>query len=348
MPEDEPLSPALASKVYGALPTIQSTAPDGLYAFAETLHRLEYEVRLHRQATLPNRGVLVLLSPRDELLAEEKDQLERWVRNGGRLLLVDAEGSRPDPWEQVGLGDEEDDAPASNAPTDDAAGDSDADSDSDADAASENGFPGSAAGASAAADAGWLTGRALVETDTGRVEQVGAGLVARPQSSSVLSNGYLRAQGLAPSLPWLRPLLQDRHRVLVDEVRLGTMSRESPLRHLWSSSYGPAAGFGLLALLLWLMARGMRRQPAQPDPPAGGRDFGEHLNAVAEVLHHRRRLRAAETLLLEGVRRRLGPLVHRSAIRGVLAEIESAPATDETELVRHAERLRQLDAGDVD
>jgi hypothetical protein len=92
----------------------------------------------------------------------------------------------------------------------------------------------------------------------------------------------------------------------------------------------------------------MRRQPAQPDPPAGGRDFGEHLNAVAEVLHHRRRLRAAETLLLEGVRRRLGPLVHRSAIRGVLAEIESAPATDETELVRHAERLRQLDAGDVD
>jgi hypothetical protein len=331
----------MAEYMYGDAPSMRSSAPEGTLAFAETLRRLGYDVRVHRGITPPERGVLVLLEPRISLAAEEAQALVRWVRGGGRLIYAPPAAASSSPGRSADGG--------IPSPPEAGARNGGADAAPDGDATPS-------AGASSPPDAGADPAQPLVRRIDAQGEQlrqvgsatlwrVGKGRVAvLPDGSDPLQNRNLQQDGLRSELPWLRRVIEGKRRVAFDEARLGLESSEGLLTLILKSRFAGAFALAAVALGIWLFARGVRRQPAHALPPKGGRVFGEHLRAVAGVLQRGGRMHLAAESLLEGTHRRLGPRVRSPEIREELARIErmlERPGV--ADLVRGAEALRRLE-----
>jgi hypothetical protein len=82
--------------------------------------------------------------------------------------------------------------------------------------------------------------------------------------------------------------------------------------------------------------------PPQPAPRPGARSFGEHLDALARLLADSRRYRSSVRALLDGTRRRLGPLV-RSPRAAAVLEAPSGEQTSAADVQRVAAQARELE-----
>ncbi len=307
-PEDEPLAPELAEALYGTTRSMQSSAPEGALALARTLSLLGFEVSANQRVGWPEAEVLVVLSPPGLLDAFEIESLLGWVRAGGRLIYAGRDLSV-----RATSGEPSAEAKPVEITVED---------------------PLIVAVQQAASGVQPKGGAALYAVGTGLVALVdGAG--------EALSNRRLREVGLGAELPWLRIVLEGASRVAFDEGRIGAAPQEGLIDALLASRYAPALRLSLLALLLWLVAVGVRRMPAEPEGPAGGRAFGEHLSSVGHVMRSSSRAKLAHQLLLQGTRRRLGALAGTPLARAVL-EAHGAPP-DEAGLVAAALALRRLE-----
>lgn len=133
-----------------------------------------------------------------------------------------------------------------------------------------------------------------------------------------LSNATLEQSGIGSHAAWLGWWLDGVGQVDFDEARIGVATAIGPLELLEESRYWPAALLGVFGLLVAVLASGTRRTPAQADASAGSRDFGEHLDAVGELLRRDGRSSLARELLLGGTRHRLGRRAHHLAVETTL------------------------------
>lgn len=335
-PEPEAPSPTEAELLYHTAPSSRSSAPAGTLAFARLLGSIGFDVGEHSGIGSPDADVLLVLEPRYCPSVEEASVLIDWVRRGGRLVYApgDYGGSRVS-WRD---GDRD---------RDELAGDERQTEDGD-----ETSFD-----RSRSETAGNTVDTLAVAVDSesadgARVEgpaslwRVGAGRVALLDSgAAVLSNEALDESGIRDQLGWLRWMLAGVRTVAFDEGRLGF--GEAP--GLWSlvtrSRFSTGIELALLALAILLVARGARRLPALPEPTPGGRAFGEHIDAVADVMRVGARTRLAGSALVEGTRRRLGVLAAtpRAAEEIERAEKALAGSPSPGAVVRLAARLRDLE-----
>lgn len=333
-PEADPISPDLAERLFGEARSAQSSAPDGLMALAQTLERLGFSVGAHTHAEPPDADLLVLLAPQANLEEAEIESLLAWVHRGGHLIYAPA-------WITLAVSQKETDEdeivedgdgpPTPGLDVEPAATETDRIEIDDALLAA---IP--------------VRGReSAVAGDSATLWQIGAGSVAVvAEGGHALCNAALRERGLEPELPWLRVMLAGVEAVAFDEGRVAGGAPEGLTGLLRRSRFAPAILLAFVALLLSLLARGARRVPALPEPPAGGRDYGEHLDAVAGLLHRSSRVAIARRYLVRGTRRRLGPLAETPRARAVLSEVEArlAGLPSPVETARQAEALRRLEA----
>jgi len=185
------------------------------------------------------------------------------------------------------------------------------------------------------------------ESGTRRVRRRGDGRwLVLPDGADRLTNERLREDGLDDLWPALRDVLDGARRVAFDELRLDLASPEDARDQLLRSRFGAGALALLVALGVFLIGRGPRREPAMAEPPGPGRRFGEHLDAVGRVLRAGGRHRLAATRLVDGTRRRLGPLADAEGVREELAQADADAASrlDGARLVALAVRLQRLEA----
>ncbi len=306
LPRPDAPAPDAATRIFGEARSMRSSAPAGVFAFATLLRRLGFVVQPARTAGRPRADVLAMLGPQVELTGFEIDGLLEWVRGGGRLLYS--------PGVDVVV------APEAGAPPE-VLGVADA----LAQAIVEQALPQKSFGGDASL---WRLGR-------GKVALLDDG-------AAVLSNQQIRQQGLATELAWLRWLMKGAHTVAFDEARLELSGEGGLLAVVADSRFGVGLRFGLVALLIWLLATGARTRPAQVPPAPGGRRFGEHLEALAGVLADGGRLAIAGELMLAGTRRRLGPLADTALAKAVLQPLEGA-VHSKAELVARARSLQALE-----
>ncbi len=328
-PEDL-ASPGESQLLFGSSPSMQSSAPSGVFAFARLLEHTGFAVGAHLAPGPPDHAVWVLLEPNVILSAEEVAATMEWLAAGGRLVYAP---KRID----VTLSGE-------------GAGAEEGPEEEQADEPEETGEE----GGEDAGERHLITlddpliaklsedGRRPEQLGATTLWRVGSGMAAVPEAgAAVLSNASLSAHGLGEELTWLNVVLAGRQRVVFDEARLGAAPEKGALDLLRESHYGTAVNLALVAVLVGLVAFGVRRQPPQSEPAAGGRVFGEHLDAVGRLLAQGERRRLAALWLLSGTRRRLGGLAasERASVQLEAAQAELAAG----HLVRAGERLRQLE-----
>ncbi len=339
-PTSEPPSPTSAEVIFGQSPSMHSSARTGTLAFARLLERMEYDVRIHQAAGRPSAEVLMLLEPKVGLGDEEVDALVTWVRDGGRLVYAPHGVSPPvDEPEELWASDAAGDGESDEARDDDEAEEEEQASDDTSDDESIG-------------DRFLLALEEEIRSEprvigTATLWDVGRGRAAILEGGAIaLSNESLADVGIGSELPWLRVILAGRTSVAFDEGRLGFGEALGVWGMITHSRFATAARLVLMALLLWIVARGSRRVPAQPDPPAGGRDFGEHIDAVADVLGSGGRVRLALDALAAGTRRRLGALVATDRARQLFDAVASScrGRPSAATVARTAEALRKLEA----
>jgi hypothetical protein len=173
--------------------------------------------------------------------------------------------------------------------------------------------------------------------------QLGSGRVALiSDRGAALTNRSLRANGLKSELAWLAPLLDGVRRVAFDEARIGLAPSESIVDLALRSRYGPAVGAAALALLTWLVAAGVRREPAVTSPRHTDRVFAEHLDVLARALSERARVQLAAELLMAGSIRRLGERARRPGVAARLETLALVPS-DVGGLIERGRGLWQLE-----
>jgi hypothetical protein len=310
-PTKEPPAPGYAELLFGAAPSMQSSARGGTLLLARLLERQGFTVQTTAAYGPPIVDSLFMLAPRIGLGEEEAGALVAWVRAGGHLVyapvivtLEPAAEAKDGEKKRVRLDDE-----LLQALQADAVGES----------------------AKLGAATVWDIGR-------GRVAWLDDG-------AAPLTNERLGAVGLAPELDWLEMLLNGSTTVAFDEGRIGFAEPEGVLALLGRSRFGAGLKLGIFGLVLWLVAIARRRLPARAEPPPGTRAFGEHIDAVAALLNRGARVPLAGRLLLHGTIRRLGALARvddaQAALRDAGQALAKAPTT--LTLAREAERLRQLE-----
>jgi hypothetical protein len=305
--------PATAEQLFGEARSMQSSAPEGLHAFARLIEKLGFAVSAHRSAAAPKSDALVLLGPAVALEDEEVEALVRWLRDGGRLIYA------PSSLIFQIIGDDDEAPEMEELPLDDGLVD---------------GIARAGEGVTARGGAASLW-------------RVGLGRVAIVDDAGiVLSNGKLKKVGLRGQLGWLRWVLEGAHTVAFDEARIGAAVELSPVEMLRASRFWPAVVMALCALAVWLLSRSVRRSPPQPLARAGGRDFGEHLAGVASLLERGNRVDLALRAMIEGTRRRLGPRATTVAAKRGLraADVARRGRSAPERLAEQAEALRRLEA----
>lgn len=336
--EPQPLGPEAAQMVFGNARSIASSAPDGLLAFARVLERMGFAVSEHRRAAPPrdDRAVLVLLGAKALPSEHEIALLFRWLNSGGRLIYGSPEVSIAQKGIE-GSDEVDDEAQDTTGEADEEYVEDEAEEEIDEDMPfydplieqlEETGIE--------------LEGLGGAST----LWRVGLGRVAvLADAGAALSNAHLKDNGLTDELAWLVFLLEGRRNVLFDEARLGFAAPEGLSDVVFKSRFGAALRLGLLALLLYVLAYGVRQMPPQPEPPPGVRAFSEHLDAVAGALDSGHRIRLAGQALLDGTRRRLGALASTPQAAQTLATVQAAllEGMSPTQMARSAERLRRLE-----
>jgi hypothetical protein len=354
-PEEDAPSPSEAELRFQTAPSSLSSARSGTLAFARLLRRMGFQVSEHSGVGDPDADLLLLLEPRHAPSPEESAILIEWVRRGGRLVYAPGNfvGERATPRRRhLGEGDPVEDVPADDAPGGEAPAPGTPTGDEETEQQPEEQTDRLAAGPNrdvvdhlAAAIASEATGEPR-EDGSATLWRVGAGRAALLENGAVnLSNELLEEQGIRDQLGWLRWILTGARTVAFDEGRLGYGEAVGPWVLLTQSRFSAGTKLALLALFILLVARGARRQPAQPEPPAGGRAFGEHIDAVASVMRAGSRARLAGAVLVDGTRRRLGALAATPRATEVIQAAERALAGSPTPgtVGRHAARLRDLE-----
>lgn len=291
-----------------------ATAPDGAAAYAELLSRHGHPVRRLRstldEVTLDTAVTIVVLDP-EELEAEESDALERFVRDGGRLV---AAGRETAPtlrrlvgdgvvWSPRGVEQASPLAPAAEV------------------AAVRSVRAGSEGSWAAVGAALPVLGHG--EQVLAAVAGVGRGRVVLLGDASVVNNRLLdeddnAAFGIAAVGPRARPVaFAEASHGYADGEGLGAL----PLRWRWV-----LAGVAL-AVLVWMWSRAKRFGPAEDATRALPPPRRAYVDAVAATLARTRQPEAA-----------LEPL--RTVARAALARRAGLPAeADDSELVEAARRL---------